>query len=123
VKIAKQATVFAIIGIAATLCHTTIAASSVYMFNFNLIQANTIGYLLAVPISYFGHSLYSFNKAITIRTFIIFFSNNTVLFICTIITSFILEQTNINAYLGILITVILLPIISFIVHKFMTFKA
>ncbi len=118
----REVSVFAIVGVVATLTHTIIAMGVIYFFSTLATPANIIGYLSALPISYYGHSRFSFRKPMSYPAFLRFIYFNTWLFGGVAGLSVLCDFFYMPPYLGVIIVIGIMPAISYLVHKFVTFK-
>lgn len=118
----RQLSVFSVVGVLATLNHTLVASLVIYVFSTGATVANTLGYCFSVPISYYGHTRYSFNSHFSMSGFFRFFFVNSWLFGIALIISLLIDYFSVNPYMGVFVTVIVIPVSSFLVHKFYTFK-
>ena len=120
---AKQVSTFAVIGIMATAIHLCSSWLIVLVFPLiNATLANLVGYTIAVPFGYIGHSKYTFKKNLSLRRFFTFFFNNKIVLITSLAVSAVLDHYDANKYLNIFLAVMIFPAMSFLLHKFMTFK-
>ncbi|MDO9206842.1 MAG: GtrA family protein [Sulfuricurvum sp.] len=111
---------YALIGGFSTLIHLSIAFLWLFGVNQSLFIANVAGFTLAFVFSYTVQSRYvflhplSYSKAL--HYFIVQFG--------ALLVSLILSNAliGLNSYVKTLIVVILLPLITFVIHKFWTFR-
>lgn len=61
----REVIVFGLVGIAATLTHYLSALLLIEWFLFGALQANLVAYLVAMLVSYVGHSQLTFRSAMT----------------------------------------------------------
>jgi len=118
----REVSVFAIVGVVSTLTHTVIAMGVIYLFSTLATPANVIGYLSALPVSYYGHSRFSFRKSMSYPVFLRFIYFNTWLFGAATGISILCDFFNMPPYRSVIIVVGIMPAISYLVHKFVTFK-
>jgi len=111
---------YAIVGGISTFIHIFIASLYIYFVKDSVFQSNTIGFLVAYVFSYLVQSKLVFEHAVStqkaIKYFIVQFSS----LLLAILPSEIFDSY--NSYLRTLIVAVLLPLITFIMHKFWTFK-
>ena len=117
-----QAIRFLFIGIAATLVHFVVATTIVWAAGTGALIANTGGYCVALFVSYFGHAMVSFKTAVNRNSFCRFAVINSSLFLIAAGVSWSADRLAVNPYLGVFITVCILPPVSFLIHKFVTFR-
>lgn len=111
---------YALIGGTSTLIHLGIAFLWLYFVNASLFFANTAGFSIAFIFSYTVQSRYvflhplSFPKAF--RYFLVQFG--------ALLSALILSEILVgyNSYIKTTIVVILLPLITFVIHKLWTFR-
>lgn len=111
---------YALVGGAATLIHIFIASMCLLFDNEAIYLSNVVGFLIAYLFSYFLQSKLVFkhniNVIMAIRYFVVQFSS-------LIIAIFISEAMSAyNNYLKTVIIALLLPLITFVLHKTWTFK-
>lgn len=123
----KELVIFAAVGVSALLVHLFIVWLLVNTASLSPLQANIIGFLGAVNVSYFGHSIFTFkrHKRLSVRTFAKFFS--------IAASSFLINQTAYfyglkwlgnTLYLPILTVILLLvALFTFIFSKFWVFAS
>ena len=108
------------IGSISTIIHFLIAFIYIYYINNSVLQSNIIGFLVAYIFSYIMQSKHVFNYSIELtrafKYFIVQFG--TLLFAIIISNIFYL----LNSYIKTIIVIALLPLITFFIHKFWTFK-
>jgi putative flippase GtrA len=111
---------YALIGGFSTLIHLSIAFLWLYTINESLFFANSAGFSVAFMFSYMVQSRYVFLHTLSLskafRYFLVQFG--------ALLTSIILSETLVgyNSYIKTLIVVMLLPLITFVIHKLWTFR-
>ncbi len=111
---------YAVIGGSSTLIHLGIAFLWLYTVNTSLFLANTAGFSVAFIFSYTIQSRYVFLHVLSLskalRYFIVQFG--------ALLASLFLSDMLVgyNSYIKTLIVVILLPLITFVIHKLWTFR-
>jgi len=111
---------YGILGLFATLIHLSIASWYIYFINNSLLQSNIIGFFIAYIFSYLMQSKYVFEHKISIEKAIKYFIVQFSALLLAIMTS---DLFNIyDNYIKTVIIVILLPSITFLIHKFWTFQ-
>lgn len=102
----KELFFFALVGISAMLLHLLLVWLLVSSLQWQPLQANVVGFLGAVNVSYFGHSQLTFNRNIPLsfRSF--------VRFLCIACLSFIINQVAYSYGLGWFGTAFYLPILA-----------
>ena len=123
----KELLIFFAVGIAALLVHLFVVWLVVQLGHLHPLDANILGFLVAVNVSYFGHSLLSFNRRNTLswRAFLKFFSIASATFVANqIIYYFGLKWFGDALYLPMLaVVLILVGAITYLLSKFWVFAA
>ena len=108
------------VGIVSTLIHIGVASLFIYLVTQNIYIANALGFSIAFGFSYIVQSLYVFKHPLDAMKLLKYF---TVQFGALVLA---LESSNLltleNLYVQTLIISILLPLITFVIHKVWTFK-
>jgi putative flippase GtrA len=111
---------YGIVGGISTLIHIGVAALYIYVVNDSLMQSNIVGFMVAYVFSYIMQSLHVFGHAISWRKAFKYFL---VQFGSLLTSIFISEMIgDYNAYIKTLFVVVLMPLVTFVIHKFWTFK-
>ena len=107
-------------GVIATLIHLFSAWAVIYLFDASVFIANLLAFLTAFGFSYIFQTLYVFETAFHIQKFIKFFAVQFGTFLFSYIFSdlFVIQ----NSYLHTLLIVAIMPLVTFTIHKFWTFK-
>ncbi|HIP13930.1 MAG TPA: GtrA family protein [Sulfurimonas autotrophica] len=107
-------------GVIATLVHLFTAWAIIYFFATSVFVANTLAFFTAFVFSYIFQTLYVFHSTFHIKKIVKFFSvqYGTFLFSYLVSDVFVIQ----NSYLHTLIIVAIMPLITFVIHKFWTFK-
>ena len=111
---------YGLIGGISTLIHFSIAFIYIYFINNSVLQSNTIGFFIAYIFSYLTQSKYVFLHKIHIAKAIKYFVVQFGVLLLSILVSNIFNEY--NSYIKTIIVVIILPLITFVIHKFWTFK-
>lgn len=120
----KELFFFALVGISAMLLHLLLVWLLVSITHWQPLQANIIGFLGAVNISYLGHSLLTFDRVpLSLRSFGKFFSVASLSFILNQVAySYGLSWFGNTLYLPILaVVLILVAVFTFVFSKFWVF--
>ena len=111
---------YGLVGGISTLIHILVASLYIYFLDENIYLANALGFTIAFSFSYTVQSLYVFKHALDAMKLLKYF---TVQFGALLLA---LESSNFlsleNLYVQTLIISILLPLITFVIHKIWTFK-
>jgi len=111
---------YGIVGGISTLIHIGIAALYIYYINPSLMQSNIVGFMVAYIFSYIMQSMHVFGHEISwlkaFKYFIVQFGS--------LLSSVLISEAigNYNPYIKTVFVVILMPLITYVIHKFWTFK-
>jgi len=111
---------YALTGGIATALHITIAYLYIYFIDNSLFISNLLGFSVAFIFSYLLQSLFVFKHAIKLIKALKFFSVQFGSLLLSILISYYVPLE--NSYLKTLIILLLLPLITYVVHKFWTFQ-
>ncbi len=104
----------------ATAIHIGVAYLYIYFIDTSLFVSNILGFCIAFVFSYLVQSLFVFKHAINLtkafKYFVVQFSS---LLTSIFISHYIPLE---NSYIKTLIVVLILPLITYVVHKFWTFQ-
>lgn len=104
----------------ATLTHIAIAFALLRFLGVSVLTANLLGFSGAFGLSYLMQSLFVFNKKLSLQNAKRFFS---VQFSALLISQLISELfRNSNNYLQVLLVVLILPFITYFIHKVWTYQ-
>ena len=115
-----QLSKYGFFGVIATLIHLLTAWLILYLFNSSVFLSNTVAFLTAFIFSYIFQTLYVFQTDFHIKKLVKFFLVQFGTFLFSYLFSNIVNIE--SSYLHTLLIVAIMPLISFIVHKFWTFK-
>ncbi|WP_407331660.1 GtrA family protein [Enterovibrio sp. 27052020O] len=111
---------FGLTGGLASLTHLCVAFALLHFFATNVFTANLIGFICAFGLSYLMQSLFVFKTALSrnnaMRFFVVQFS---ALLISQLISE-LLQDT--NNYLRVLLVVFMIPLVTYFIHHFWTYK-
>ena len=111
---------YALIGGVSTLIHIGGASVYIYLINSSLLQSNIVGFLIAYTFSYTIQSKFVFEAKISRDKAIRYFIVQILALLVAIALSDILSSY--NSYIKSIIVALLLPLVTFFVHKFWTFR-
>lgn len=111
---------YGLVGGMSTLIHFLTASMYIYFVNSSVFQSNIIGFLVAYVFSYLMQSKFVFEYKINIEKAVKYFIVQFGVLLPAIVVSSLFDDY--NSYIKTAIIVILLPLITFIIHKFWTFK-
>ncbi|WP_193114251.1 GtrA family protein [Sulfurimonas marina] len=115
-----QLSKYGIFGIIATLIHLGVASGVIYFFQAGVFIANSIAFFTAFMFSYIFQTLFVFTTSFQLKKLFRFFLVQYGTFLFSYILSNIIELS--NAYLHTALIVVIMPLVTFIIHKFWTFK-
>ncbi|MFT7860983.1 MAG: GtrA family protein [Sulfurimonas sp.] len=115
-----QLSKYGIFGIIATLIHLGVASGVIYFFQAGVFVANSVAFFTAFIFSYIFQTLFVFSTSFHLKKFIRFFLVQYGTFLFSYLLSNVITLS--NAYLHTLLIVVIMPLITFIIHKFWTFK-
>jgi len=107
-------------GVIATLVHLLTAWAIIYLFDASVFISNTFAFFTAFIFSYIFQTLYVFKSTFHFKKLLKFFlvQYGTFLFSYLLSELFVVQ----NSYLHTLLIVAIMPLITFLIHKFWTFK-
>ena len=111
---------YGLFGVIATLIHLFTAWLVLYIFASSVFVANSVAFFTAFIFSYIFQTLYVFVSEFHFVKFFKFFTVQFGTFLLSFIGSNFVHLQ--NQYLHTLLIVAIMPLISFVIHKFWTFK-
>jgi putative flippase GtrA len=111
---------YGLFGVLVTLIHLCTAWLVIYLFELSVFVANTVAFLTAFGFSYIFQTLYVFESSFHFMKFIKFFAVQFGSFLLAYLLSDIFPIA--NGYLHTLLIVAIMPLVTFTIHKFWTFK-
>ncbi len=111
---------YGLIGILSTLIHVTMAFLYIYFVNDSIFISNIIGFLSAFGFSYLFQSKFVFQHTISYKKALKYFMVQSFALLLSIVIS---DLTSLgNAYLEVILVSIILPIMTYFLHKIWTFS-
>ena len=111
---------YGFVGVLSTFIHISIAFLYIYFIHKNVFIANILGFFLAFIFSYTVQSLFVFKHTLETKKLIkYFFVQFGALLLALYASHFLVVE---NLYIQTILVSILLPLVTFIIHKFWTFK-
>ncbi|RXJ73501.1 polysaccharide synthesis protein GtrA [Veronia nyctiphanis] len=104
----------------ATFTHVAIAFSMLHFFTPSVFLANVVGFCCAFILSYLMQSLFVFQHALTLKNAQRFFIVQFAALLTAQLISELFRDT--NSYLRVLLVVLLLPAITYLIHRFWTYR-
>lgn len=111
---------YGLFGIITTLIHLFVAWFVLYTLSVSVFFANSMAFFTAFIFSYIFQTLYVFESEFKIVKFLKFFIVQFGTFLLSFTSSNFVHIE--NQYLHTLLIVAIMPLISFVIHKFWTFK-
>ena len=111
---------YGFIGGISTLIHISTASLFIYFISNSLFLSNITGFLVAYIFSYTIQSKFVFENKISLEKAIKYFLVQIGALIIAILLSDILNEF--NSYIKSIIVAFLLPLVTFFIHKFWTFR-
>ena len=110
---------YGVVGGFSTFIHFLFAFLYIYSINSSVFQSNIVGFLIAYIFSYLMQSKFVFEHKVNIEKAVKYFIVQFGALLMAIAMSNLFEY---NSYIKTVIVVVLLPLITFVIHKFWTFK-
>ncbi|MFD2177060.1 GtrA family protein [Veronia pacifica] len=104
----------------ATLTHIVVAFGALKFLTHSVFIANVMGFCCAFLLSYLMQSLFVFQQNLTLKNARRFFAVQFSALMIAQLISEIFQDT--NSYLRVLMVVIMLPAITYLIHKFWTYR-
>jgi len=122
-ELIRQLAVFGVVGVTATLTHYFVALFSHEIGRVDLYIANLFGYVSAVMVSYFGHSLFTFRQSLKLNIFFRFaITSVTTFLVSELILLFLESGLKLPHRVSLGVVVCTIPVITFIISKFWVFR-
>ncbi|WP_112478471.1 GtrA family protein [Vibrio variabilis] len=111
---------FALTGGMATAIHIVVAFSFIHLIKDSVLYANMLGFSIAFLFSYFAQTVLVFRQKVNLSNALRFFM---VQFGALMISQAISELfSDWNSYVRIMMVVVILPIITYLIHKVWTYS-
>jgi len=111
---------YGLLGVVSTLIHLLSAWSIIYIFSTTVFLANILAFLIAFSFSYIAQTQYVFQSEFHIVKFFKFFGVQFFTFLFSYVVTTLIPVE--SSYLHTLLIVAIMPLITFTIHKFWTFK-
>ncbi|MGD8911928.1 MAG: GtrA family protein [Candidatus Thiodiazotropha sp.] len=123
VKLFRQVFYFGVVGISATLTNYLIAVLCYEYVGLNIYASQLVGYCLAVMVSLFGHSKFTFNTQLTTGVFLRFITVSlTTLALSEVLLHFLETSFSLSHRVSLMVVVIFIPVITFFLSKLWVFS-
>ncbi len=119
----RQFTGFSLIGIVNTLIHLVIVTGLVELFSVYSVLANGIAFISANFFSFWANSRWSFRAVISTQRYLRFLTVSLLGLAVSLLASIVSEALSWHYLIGVLLTFVFLPFITFCAHKNWTWKA
>lgn len=121
-RIASSVPRFAMVGVAATFIHVTVAVGFIEGVHWHPGIANGIAFVVANFFSYAANTRWSFNAKINMASWYRFAVVSFVAWLLTVAISWLVAAAGGSYMLGILLVVTLIPALSYIGHRNFTYR-
>jgi len=118
----SQAVRFALVGVGVTLIHVLVAVWLIDACGQPLVVANGAAFVVATLASYTMNTLWSFGRKLEVISLARFISVSFVGFLATLGISALTESMDLPYPVGIALVVLLVPGISFMLHRIWTYR-
>jgi putative flippase GtrA len=120
----QQVPLFAIVGAAATLTHVVAALAVRELAGLSPMQANFVGYLAAVGVSYLGNARFTFRRAVLhgpqfVRFVVVSLAG---LALTQGLTWLLVEQMGWSFSAGLAVVAVAVPALSFVLQRLWAFR-
>lgn len=117
-----QATRFASVGVLSTLVHVTVSVWLIAGLGQSPVFANATAFVVATLIAYTLNTLWSFSARLETASLVRYVSVSLVGFFSTIAISALAQALSLHYGVGIALVVLLVPVISFVLHRVWTYR-
>lgn len=121
-RIASSVPRFAMVGVAATFIHVTVAVGFIEGVHWHPGIANGIAFVVANFFSYAANTRWSFGAKIGVDSWYRFVAVSFVAWLLTVAISWLVAAAGGSYMLGILLVVTLIPTLSYIGHRNFTYR-
>jgi putative flippase GtrA len=113
---------FGVVGIVATLVHYTVATCFAELGDLSIVTANILGWLVGLVVSWYGHRHFTFSKAEFDRASPLMFTAISIFAIgISSGVAYVMHLLDAPAYIGLLFAIGIIPVITFLGHRFVVF--
>jgi putative flippase GtrA len=113
----RQLASFSLIGVCNTLIHLVMVMGLVELFSVYPVLANGVAFINANLFSFWANSRWSFRAAINRQRYIRFFVVSLLGLTVSVLASMLGETLHWHYLLGVLLTFIFLPLVTFLAHR------
>lgn len=119
---APQVLRFAGIGLAATVAHVSVAATTIALLSMPVTLANALAVLSASLLSYFGHALWTFKAPPTAGSLLRFAVVTAAAAAFAALLAALVAEIGGGWWAGIAVTAVVVPAFSYCAHRSWTFR-
>jgi len=116
-----QALRFGVVGVFVTTLHVLVSMGLILVVNLSPTGANGIAFVTATMASYVGNTRWSFGKALQQYSLLRFTGVSLIGLVVTLGLATVAEAAGLPYYMGIVIVVLVVPGLSFFLHRFWTY--
>ncbi len=118
-----EAVIFAGVGVTATVTHYVVALLMVESVALSVYWANIVAYCCAVFVSFFGHSMITFKKALSLKRAITFLvASLSALGLSELLLWVLQSVATLGHRVEFLVVVLFIPAYSYLVNKFWVYR-
>ena len=107
------------IGVVSTLIHAAVAWGVIYWMTPSVLLSNTMGFLVAYLFSYTMQSLHVFGHALSFQKAIRYFFIQFGALLASVAISHLFPY---NSYIKTFLVILFMPLVTYLIHRFWTFK-
>lgn len=111
---------YGFIGALSTLIHITMAFLTIYAISDSIFISNSVGFLCAFGFSYWLQSVFVFKHALSYHKALKYFVVQFAALLLSMAVTYLAPLD--NAYLKVLLVVIILPLCTYVIHHLWTFS-
>ncbi len=122
-KVLRELFFFCMVGGVATVTHYIVAVVAVEWLSFPVYVGNTIGYMCAVCVSFYGHSKATFNKPMTKNNFIRFIiASLSTLLLSQLVLFAIIHTLALTPRVSLALVVFYIAVQGYLLNKFWVYR-
>jgi putative flippase GtrA len=123
IKLLRQVFYFGVVGISATLTNYIFAVLSYEYVGLNIFVSQFVGYCLAVMVSLFGHSKFTFETKLNTNVIFRFvIVSLTTLVVSEFLLLYLERSFSLSHRISLLVVVVFIPVITFFLSKLWVFN-
>lgn len=113
---------FALVGIAVTALHALLATALILLWSLQPVAANAVAFVAATLVSYIANTLWTFERRAHPRSLARFVFVSLAGLVLTLSLAGAAEAMGLPFYIGLAAVVSVVPVASFTLHKFWTYR-